>query len=441
MATVAPDLPPASDGLNKPAPSLYRQGPVMRLLGVALLGEIGYGVLNISTMPVYLRMDRQFGEGVIGLVFVAFLLSEALFKGPMGSRADRYGPKLLMTVGPALSMFTAVISFIIPHTGGTFGEVLAFLVLRAIDGLGAAMLWPAAYAFVGERVDDANRQKAMSILNLCYLVGIALALPIGGFVNDLTGTHYMSLFVASGLFAGVAFTVHFFLPSTSTTTDHGPAEGGLADLLRCVRTIPSYLILAMVTFAGIGFPMAIVKLFAWDQFGMSESAFGGLALPAIVLMALLNGVMTRIGTRIGRARSVHVGMALCTIGMSAIGLGAIAPVLRQPWVLAVGAIPVGVGFLLTIPAWMASVSDIDCKRRGVNIGAVMTAQGLGAIIGAPLGGAAYEKLRPIGRHLGLGDAFGRYSPFLACAICVAIGWLLSMRILHEGQAKPAQPCD
>lgn len=403
----------------------------MRLLIVALLAEIGYGVLNISTMPVYLKYDRQFGEGIIGLVFVAFLLSEALFKGPMGARADRYGPKLLMTIGPSISVATAIVSFVIPRTGGSFGEVLCFIVLRALDGLGAAMLWPAAYAFVGEKVDDANRQKAMSMLNLCYMAGIAVAPLIGGLVNDASNTHFMSLFVASGLFGAVALTVHFLLPATTATTEHAAEEGGIADMLRALRTIPTYLILAIVTFAGIGFPMAIVKLFAADQFNMSESAFGWLVFPAVALMASCNGLMTKIGERLGRARSVHVGMALCTIGMSAIGLGAVATVLRQPWVLAVGAIPVGIGFLLTIPAWMASVSDIDCKRRGANIGAVMTAQGLGAIIGAPLGGRFYEKLGPLGKSLGLGEAFARYSPFLACAICIAVGWLLSLRILHD----------
>ena len=411
----------------------------MRLLVVALLAEIGYGILNISTMPVYLKYDRHFGEGIIGLVFVAFLLSEAIFKGPMGGRADRYGPKLLMTIGPSLSVVTALLSFIIPRTGGTFGEVVAFIVLRAIDGLGAAMLWPAAYAFVGEKVDDANRQKAMSMLNLCYMLGIALALPIGGLVNDLTHTHYMSLFVASGIFAGVALTVHFLLPTATTTSEHLHSEGGISALMRSIRTIPTYLILATVTFAGIGFPMAIVKLFAHDQFDLTEGAFGGLVFPAVILMASCNGLMTKLGERLGRARSVHVGMALCTAGMSLIGLGAIAPILRQPWVLAVGAGPVGIGFLLTIPAWMASVSDIDCQRRGANIGAVMTAQGLGAIIGAPLGGRAYEKLGPLGHQLGLGQAFARYSPFLACAICIATGWLLSLRILHDPVKARPQP--
>jgi len=57
----------------------------------------------------------------------------------------------------------------------------------------------------------------------------------------------------------------------------------------------------------------------------------------------------------------------------------------------------------------------------------MTAQGLGAIIGAPIGSYMYEKLQ----HAGLGHSFGRYSPFLGCAICVTLGFILSVRILRD----------
>ncbi len=59
---------------------------------------------------------------------------------------------------------------------------------------------------------------------------------------------------------------------------------------------------------------------------------------------------------------------------------------------------------------MASISDIDPKCRGANLGAVMTAQGLGAIVGAPIGAFMYEKMQPVGFHLHLGISFGRYSP-------------------------------
>jgi MFS family permease len=304
------------------------------------------------------------------------------------------------------------------------------------------------FALVGDRVEDHERQKAMSLLNTCYLVGIALALPIGGIVNDLFGQFFRgssgerspSLYLASALFAIVALLATRSLPKRENDPHHlhhEHHEGGFADFIASAKRIPQYLILAVIIFAGIGFPMAIVKVFAEQQFGMSESSFGALVFPAAILMAALSVPMARYGEKMGRARAVHYGLGLCAGGMLAIASGAMVPWLRTPFLIAMGGAAVGFGFLLALPAWLASVSDIDPKKRGAFLGAIMTAQGLGAIIGTPIGAAMYDGLQPIGVQIGLGEGFGRYSPFMGCAVCVMAGWLLSMKLLKEPPPPPA----
>ncbi len=425
------------------AQSPIRKPAVYRLLIIALLAEIAYGVMNLSTMPVYLSWTdpkdgaflpsgRGFGEAIVGLVLVAFLLSEAIFKGPMGHLADRVGPKRLMIFGPALSIGTSILSLFVPHGGGWF-EVLCFVLLRAIDGLGAAMLWPAAFSAMGDAVDDKQRQQAMSLLNLCYMLGIALALPIGGIANDLAGVKWAGLILATVLFTAVTLGVWKLVPSEhhSQESEEEPTGFKLGEFIESCRQIPSYLLIAVVTFTGIGFPMAIFKLFPIQEFGMSETKIGFLIFPGAIAMGIASVPMSRYGERVGRARAVHLGMGLCSIGLALIAVGAFVPWMRSPWILAIGGLPVGVGFLLAIPAWMASVADIDCKKRGVNLGAVMTAQGLGAIIGAPIGSLMYDKLQRVGIEVGLGASMGRYSPFVGCFVCVTFGWILSLKILKD----------
>lgn len=419
---------------------LLQRPAVMRLLILALLAEVGYAVLNISTMPVYLQFDRGFGASVTGLVVTAFLLSEAVFKSPMGALADRVGRKTMVVLGPSLTIFTALATLVVPFDWGT-SEVLALIGLRLVDGLGAAMLWPAMFALMSDSVEDHERQQAMSLLNMCYLLGVALALPVGGIVNDLfgrfvadfSGARSPSLYLAALLFAGVSLTAYWKIVSDREHHKALDVEGGsgVRELWLAARGIPEYLLLAVVTFMGIGFPMTIIKVFAEEQFRMSESKFGALSFPAVVAMAVLSVPMAKIGERMGRARAVHYGLGLCSLGLTLVALGAFIPGFRVPWPFAVGGLFVGFGFLLAIPSWMASVSDIDPRKRGVHLGAIMTAQGVGAILGAPLGAAAYEKLQPLGRMLGLGVDFGRYSPFVGCAVCVAIGWAISVRILRD----------
>jgi len=413
---------------------------VRRLLVIALLAEVGYAVLNISTMPVYLEADpgprglllpegRGLGASVISLVIVAFLFSEAVFKSPMGALADRFGHRRLMLAGPCITTCTSLLTMAIPINWGVW-EILCLIILRIADGVGAAMLWPACFALVGESVDDDQRQQAMSYLNLCYMLGIALAPLIGGFADDLSGHKWASLFLSSAIFGCVATAVYHYVPKNTAVHGHHAGESdsiGFKDFLKSAREIPTFLILALVTFAGIGFPMVVIKIFAHDEFGMSELGFGGLVFPAAIGMAALTVPLSRFGERVGKSRAVHIGMALCSVGLAICSLGAFIPFFRASWALALGAFPIGVGFLLSIPAWMASVSDIDPQRRGANIGAVMTAQGLGAIIGAPIGGVLYEKLVPIaGKHV------AHYSPFIGCLICVSAGWLLSLKLLKLG---------
>jgi len=446
MASPATPPEPSNSGIAAPNRALLKRSVVWRLLIIALLAEVGYAVLNMSTMTIYLRDDRHFGESVVGWVVVAFLFVEAVFKGPMGHFADRFGPRKLMLIGPAMSVATALLSLAIPRTGGSFGEVILFVLLRMVDGLGAAMLWPAAFLRMNDAVADEERQQAMSLLNLCYMLGIAIAFPLGGAVNDIATNifrpantqdpiRWAALILSAILFAAVSTAVWFFVPAGKTQTAHseGAAGGevGLSDFLKSMKQIPTYLLLAAITFAGVGFPMVIFKLFPVDQFHYSETQIGLLILPGAAALAAASVPMSKFGERIGRVKAVHLGMGMCTIGMALIGSGMFLEFMRQPWILAVGGIPLGIGFLLAIPAWMANVSDIDPKRRGTNIGAVMTAQGLGAIVGAPIGSAMYEKLQPVGVHLKLGPDFGRYSPFMACAICLLIGWLIGMKILKE----------
>ncbi len=406
---------------------LLRRPAVARLLLVALLAEIGFAVLNISTMPVYLANDRHFGGSAIGLVFTAFLLSEAVFKSPMGHLAERFGRRRMLIAGPLLVTVTPLLSLLVPHDWGA-KETLAFVGLRIADGLGAAMMWPAAFAAMADNVDEGEQQQAMSMLNMCYLLGIALALPIGGIVNDVSGETWSSLLLASGLFAGVALTVwRGMKPGDDAVRvalqEHAGVE--LGTLARTMREIPAYVALAVVIFAGIGFPMAIIKLFPKHQFGMSESAFGALVFPAAIAMAVFSVPMSRYGERLGRVRAVHLGLGLCAGGLAFIALGAFMEAMRTPLAMAIGAVPVGLGFLLAIPAWMTSVSEINPNRRAANLGVVMTAQGVGAIIGVPIGAAMYEKLQVYGAD------FGRYSPFLGCAVFVTAGWVLSLRILRD----------
>jgi DHA1 family multidrug resistance protein-like MFS transporter len=389
---------------------LARPG-VVALLGFALVVETGYAVLNISTMPVYLKSERDFGEFGISMVLVAFLLSEALLKGPFGRLADRIGTWPLLLAGPLLSMGTSLLTPFVPDSDF---ESWALMGLRVLDGVGAAAVWPAAFAHMSLLVSDSERQRGLSLLNTCYLIGIAVALPLGGVVEQVSGSLSSGLTLSAVLF-GLAASVLLFgawpkWRREDTVTVTRP-------LVAVLREIPTLLLIAFFAFLAVGFPMATLKLFAQDQLGLSGAAFGGLMMPGAIALAALSVPMTKLGERLGACAAVNFGLLMAVFGLWVIS-GTSGWSATPWWIVAISGIPVGLGFLLAMPAWLALVTQCDSADRGTRLGAVMAAQGFGAIVGMPVGGALYEHVSP-------------GSPFVASAFAVSVALCISCTLARK----------
>lgn len=393
--------------------AVWKRPPVVRLLLIAFFAELGVAVLNVLAMPAFLERERGHSAGLIGAVLVAFLLSENVFKPFFGHLTDKFGRRLFLILGPAILTITPLLTLLVP-IGSGYGEGACFIALRIVDGIAAAMMWPAAYAAVGESVAGHERSQAMGLLNLCFMMGLALGAPVGGALNGLTGNFHSAFFLASGMFLVAAVFAFLFAPGKSAkeTAQSHESDMHLKDLVVCLKSVPGVLILGFFAFLAVGFPAAIVQLFALNQYGLSQTQFGMVVLVAAAIMALFSVPLGKAGERIGRIRAVRLGLFLCMVGAWMIGTGFWYVEMRTVSLLAVGAALIGLGFLLAIPAWYSNVSHIDHKRSGSYLAAVMTAQGIGAIIGAGTGSKLYE-LEP---HL----------PFIACAIALTVAVTLSL---------------
>jgi DHA1 family multidrug resistance protein-like MFS transporter len=392
--------------------AVWKRPEVFRLLLVALVAELGFAVLNVSVMPVFLESRGMSGK-VIAAVLGVFLLSEALLKGFAGHFADKHGRRLFLILAPALMVVTPLVTLLVPN--GASYAVFAFLGLRVIDGMAAAMLWPALYAAVGEAVAVGEKAQGMSLLNVCFMIGLATGPLVGGFLNDRLGSLHPSFYLASALFAGTALVAVLFAKRDSRK--HRLAQGeeleehGLRDLWECARSIPAVLGLAVVVFFGAGILAPVIKLMASRIYGLSETEFGLLLLPAALAMAVLGIPLGRWAEKIGSSKAVRLGLVFSAVGMWFVATGAWLEAARGLAVLGFAGALVGVGFLVAVPAWQAFVSHIDPKKAGSYLGAVMTAQGIGAIIGVSAGGALYD--------------IDTYLPVIACAAVLSISAVIA----------------
>jgi DHA1 family multidrug resistance protein-like MFS transporter len=408
---------------------------------VAGLAELGYAVMNVSAMPVYLHESMGYGASSVAAIGTAFLLCEGLLKGPFGVLGDHVGRKWLIIAGPLVSAVTALLTLVIQPT-----QWYLFVLLRLLDGFGAAALWPSALVMMADVIEENRRSQAMSLFNVTYLVGIALGPFIGGAANDISAQvlpgvdkYRASFYVISVLFMLTAVVAWWRIPNIPPHP-HEPTElesgFSFGALIKSLRQVPEALVMSFVTFFGIGLVMLIVKLFALHEFALSETQFGALLLAPCLVIALASVPLGTIGDTIGPARAVRWGLGVCAFSMC----GVVVVHGEMPFVvkaagMVIGGSLIGVGFVIAFPSWMAYVSRSCAPRqRGAVMGAVGTAQGLGAMMGAPLGGYLYE-------HMHLRIPFmpwinSHYAPFIGCALLLLTAWVLALTTIKEN----APPC-
>ncbi|MDH7569445.1 MAG: MFS transporter [Armatimonadota bacterium] len=180
----------AAGGVGLPRRSI---AAVIALSVVALLAELGYQTTAVAGMPYFLREVFRLRMEQIGLINMAFLVAETGGKVPFAALSDRLGRWPFVVGGPLLS---AVAAFGVTQVSSA-GWVMA---LRALDGLGAAMLWPTLFAAIADLVDDRFRATAMSLFNLMYIGGLVLGPLTYSAVFSATGSHVSIFYVLGSLF-------------------------------------------------------------------------------------------------------------------------------------------------------------------------------------------------------------------------------------------------
>jgi len=456
--------------------------PVIPVALIALCAEMGTSVLNNSTLPLYFTKGMGIGKDVLALIVIPFYIAEVLFKVPLGVLADKFGRKPLMLFGCLMTVFTPVVLMgvhVHPGMAISIGMLIAFGFLRMLDGLGGAALWPSLFAYVGDEVRENKRGAAMGLLNLMYILGIAFSFLIGGKLDDdfdpvLTGhssfgaqmgrighntarslsqlrhhhfsmgqppnqdqdllkiamshqAHYFpSMYFAVFLFglASIACVIGMRNKRPSHENDtHGESESVTWESFKkALHKIPQFMGLAFVTFFGIGCIANLVKIFAVEEFHMTEQHFGLLIFVTGILIACVAYPLGHMSDRWGKPLSVKLGFSLCAVGLWGIPiLHGMHQVHEIAFVLSASVM--GIGFVIAFPAWNALLTSLcDESHRATVFSTVSTCQGVGVLCGILTGGILYQHVAHI-------------APFATSAGLVTLGTVLSMFFVRDGKLK------
>jgi MFS family permease len=366
--------------------ALFREypqlGPLALMTGAS---QLAFALLNIYALPIYLVDNLHLSGRALGLASATFLAVETVLKIPMGRLSDRYGRKLFIVLGPLLISLNPTLVASLPKR-----LWLLVFPLRAVDGVGAAALWPPLFAVVGDLTADRRRAAAMSVVNTVYVAAIGAAVAMGAFVSHATGSDKAPFYVATGLLLCTALTAQLGLPRTRRLAEDDPPVGpdwsvalGSPALRSC--PFPLVLLMSLLMTLGVLTLASFLVLYLYQDLHLSRLQTG-LLLVCLGAPVLLFGIpLGHAADRWGKTRAVRISLVVSAALMWAI------PSCRSTALFGGVAAVLVLSHVLGTPAWLALVSELaPARRRGGVMGAVATAEGLGAVLGPLVGGWLWD---------------------------------------------------
>jgi EmrB/QacA subfamily drug resistance transporter len=218
-------------GREGAAPGAVRRWRAFALLAVAyFMTAVDLLIVNVALPTIGVKL--HFAESDLQWVVTAYAITFGGFLLLGGRAADLLGRRRMFMAG--LALFTAASLACALATGGTF-----LIIMRGIQGLGAAAVLPAALSIVVNMFPEgAERNKALGIWGAVGASGATFGVLAGGALTRYAGWPYIFyLNVAVG-------TAALLLARQVVPESRGPAARRRYDLLGAV-TVTGALVLAV----------------------------------------------------------------------------------------------------------------------------------------------------------------------------------------------------
>ena len=465
--------------------------PDVLLLANAIMGQFLSGfasrifIVSLPTIAATLHAD------IIGIswALIAYQLAGISLSVVFGRLGDVHGRYAIYGGGFAVMAASSLLCGIAPN-------VLALILSRAVQGIGAAMIASTARVLAIEAMPEGAEGRTSGYMTMAFHSGLLLGPPVGGVLIDLVGWRWVFFLLIPIASAGIALTI-LGARGRHTARRRGPISidyvgaallialtimltvllderaarlvgAGRTGMIAVVfaATLAGFVVhetratdpvvnlslfrIRMFTFSVVSLLLVatatsmatfLMPFYLQDVLRLSPSFMGLVFLAApvfTIVCANVSGLLTdRIGPRVPASIGVLVTLAAFTVGLL---LKADSSWL-WPAVL-LGLTGLGAGFF-NAPNQTAIIGSVPRHYRGFATGMVQTLFGIGSLLGISLAGVLltvlfrYHSGNPDAQP-GAGDPPAFVSSMNAVyVVCVALMVLALLASLMRGRDKVA----
>jgi len=398
------------------------------LLGLLCAAEF-VTILDFSIATVALPAideDLSISESALPWVLNAYGVAIAGLLLLGGRMADVFGRREIFAVGMAL--FTAA------SLVGGFAESPALLIaMRALQGIGAALVTPAALSIITTSFDGDMRKRALGVWGAVGAGALAAGLILGAIITEAIGWRWIlwvnvpigvlalaltpgvlpksnrgrrpdaglpgALVAVTGLVAlvygvgrieqsgigsaltlvlligGLALLVAFPLVERMVTSPLAPPA------LLANRSVASANLVSLAANGAFAGAFVLLSLHLQLVLEIGTLATGLVLVPMALSVAIGAAALSaRFVRRIGPRAVIAGGLTVYALGLAALGLAVDD---RLSWALVLpGSMVAGLGYGIAFPAWtVVGVEQVGDERQGVASGLLATTQEVGAAVG------------------------------------------------------------
>lgn len=320
----------------------YRDPQLRVLFAVTLMAVLG--VASIGPALPSLRAELGVPIERVGLVITMFTLPGVILAPLLGITADRLGRKRVLV--PSLVLFGLAGS-----TCALAQSLEPLLVLRLLQGVGAAALASVNLTLIGDLYQGRQRTAAMGYNASVLSVGTATYPLVGGGLAMISWHWPFALPILAFPVAALV-SVGLREPPVARTQRLGAYLGGVWREIRRPPVLALYTASCGIFILLYGAYVTFLPLYMADTFGSSPLVIGAIMTSLSLVNALVSSQLGRMSTMVSEPRMLQLGFLAFALGLAAIPLAPVTAALAIPAAL------LGFAFATTIPVVMSLVAAL-----------------------------------------------------------------------------------